>query len=49
MDGALNAKDFNGFAKDKPGHWKTDNFESAKNKIFIEIESGLSAVTVDRY
>jgi hypothetical protein len=49
MDGALNAKDFNGFSKDKPGHWKTDNFASAKNKIYIEIESGLSAVTVDRY
>lgn len=49
MDGALNAKDFEGFTKSSSGAWKTDNFDTATNKIFLEIESGLSAVTVERY
>jgi hypothetical protein len=49
MDGALNAKDFDGFSKSSSGTWKTDNFETATNKIYLEIKSGLSAVSVDRY
>jgi hypothetical protein len=49
MEGALNAKDFDGFTKTDSGTWKTDNFDSADKKIFIDLESGLSAVTVDRY
>lgn len=49
LEGALNAKDFEGFTKIKSGKWQTDNFQSAKNKISLNIESGLSAVTVERY
>jgi hypothetical protein len=49
MEGALNAKDFDGFTKAQSGTWKTDNFDSANKKIFINLESGLSAVTVNRY
>jgi hypothetical protein len=49
MDGALNAKDFDGFSKSGSGTWKTENFETATNKIYLEIKSGLSAVSVDRY
>lgn len=49
MEGALNAKDFDGFTKNKPGVWTTDNFEGSTKKIFIELESGLSAVSIDRY
>lgn len=49
MDGALNAKDFDGFTKSSSGTWKTDNFNTAANKIYLDIESGLSAVSVDRY
>ena len=49
MEGALNAKDFDGFSKTNPGMWKTDNFGKAQNTIYIEIESGLSAVSVERY
>lgn len=49
LDGALNAKDFNGFDKQSSGRYKSDNFDTATNKITIKIKSGLSAVTVDRY
>lgn len=49
MEGALNAKDFDGFTKTNSGTWKTDNFDSTDKKIFIDLESGLSAVSVNRY
>jgi hypothetical protein len=49
MDGALNAKDFEGFTKSGSKTWRTDNFGTSTNKIFLQIESGLSAVSVDRY
>jgi hypothetical protein len=49
MDGALNAKDFDGFTKSSSGTWRTDNYNTAANKIYLDIESGLSAVSVDRY
>jgi len=49
MDGALNTKDFDGFSKSSSRTWKTENFETASNKIYLEINSGLSAVSVDRY
>jgi hypothetical protein len=49
MDGALNAKDFDGFSKSGSGTWKTENFETGSNKIYLEINSGLSAVSVERY
>jgi hypothetical protein len=49
LDGALNAKDFEGFTKSSSGKWRNDGFDASKSKINIKIESGLSAVTVDRY
>jgi Domain of unknown function (DUF5668) len=49
MDGALNAKDFDGFTKSGSKTWRTDNFATSTNKIYLQIESGLSAVSVDRY
>jgi len=49
MDGALNTKDFDGFSKSSSRTWKTENFETASNKIYLEINSGLSAVSVERY
>ncbi|NBA87615.1 hypothetical protein GVN16_17720 [Emticicia sp. CRIBPO] len=49
MDGALNAKDFDDFSKVSSGKWQTDNFDKAANKIYISVESGLSAVKVKRY
>ncbi len=49
MDGALNAKDFEGFSKFSTGTWRNTNYDISKNKVNIKIKSGLSAVTVDRY
>lgn len=49
MDGAINAKDFEGFDKSGRHEWKTENFDSATKKIYIEAESGLSAIKVVRY
>jgi hypothetical protein len=49
MDGALNSKDFDGFRKESNSHYRTDNFETAEKKIYIDVSSGLSSVSVDRY
>ncbi|MGR3809498.1 LiaI-LiaF-like domain-containing protein [Jiulongibacter sp. NS-SX5] len=49
MDGALNSKDFDGFKKEGSSTYRTDNFNSASKKIFIDVSSGLSSVSVDRY
>ncbi len=49
MDGALNSKDFDGFRKEENSYYRTDNFKTAEKKIFIDVSSGLSSVTVDRY
>ncbi len=49
MDGALNAKDFEGFSKSSTGTWRSSNYDISKNKVSIKIKSGLSAVSVERY
>jgi hypothetical protein len=49
MDGALNSNDFTGFTKVSSGLWQTENYKSASKKIIIKLESGLSAVDIDRY
>lgn len=49
MDGALNAKDFEGFTKVSSGKWQTPNFDKASKKINLDVESGLSSLKVERY
>jgi Domain of unknown function (DUF5668) len=49
MDGALNAKDFDGFVKSESGKWRSENYDASKNKINIKLSSGLSALSIDRY
>jgi hypothetical protein len=49
MDGALNSKDFDDFEKTGNSLWRTSNFDKAKKKIYIDVSSGLSSVSVDRY
>ena len=49
MDGALNAKNFTGFTKIKSGLYRTEGFESASKKIYIDTDSGMSSFTVNRY
>jgi Domain of unknown function (DUF5668) len=49
MEGALNSNDFTGFTKVSSGLWQTENYKSATKKVIIKLESGLSAVDIDRY
>jgi len=48
-DMALIAKDFDGFSKKSDGYYSTDNFESAKKKIRINVEGGVSTFNIYRY
>lgn len=45
----MSSRDFSGFTKKNNGVYETSNFASAKNKIFIDLEGGLSNFEVDRY
>jgi len=49
MDGALNARDFDNFEKIKDGVWQTKGFDKATKKIYLNVDSGLSSLKVDRY
>lgn len=49
MEGALNAKDFDDFEKIKDGLWQTKGFDKATKKIYLNVESGLSSLKIDRY
>jgi hypothetical protein len=46
---ALSSKDFDDFNKISSNLYKTDNFDSAKKKIYIEINTGISSIHVSRY
>ena len=48
-DVALSSKHFEGFDKIESGVYRTDNFGSAKNKIYIRIDAGVSSIDVRRY
>lgn len=49
MDGALNAKNFTGFTKIKSDLYRTEGFDNAAKKIYINTDSGMSNFTVRRY
>ncbi|MBY0244663.1 MAG: DUF5668 domain-containing protein [Sphingobacteriaceae bacterium] len=44
----LSSKDFEGFTKMENGFYETDDFEKAKNKIYINLDGGLSRFQVHR-
>lgn len=46
---ALIAKDFDGFNKKSDGYYSTDNFVTAKKKIKINVEGGVSSFNIYRY
>lgn len=46
---ALSSKKLDDFKKIDSGHYQTENFDSADKKIFIDIECGVSAISVKRY
>jgi hypothetical protein len=48
-DGALSSKHFSDFKKIDSDNYQTENFDEATNKIYINIECGVSSISVDRY
>jgi hypothetical protein len=49
MDDVLSSKDINGFDKIKSGLYRTTDFNDTDKKIFINIDCGVSSITVRRY
>lgn len=45
----LSSKNFHGFKKLEDGHYKTDNYATAKSKIYLKIDAGVSSLTIRRY
>jgi hypothetical protein len=48
-DGALSSKHFSDFKKIDSDNYQTENFEQSNNKVYINIECGVSSISVDRY
>jgi hypothetical protein len=48
-EGGLNSRDFEGFTKISSDLYRSENFDSAPNKIYIHIDSGISSIDIKRY
>jgi hypothetical protein len=48
-DSGLSSNNFEGFTKTNDGHYETPGFNSAKNKINIKLDGGISDFKVTRY
>ncbi|KAF0203100.1 MAG: hypothetical protein FD170_1372 [Bacteroidetes bacterium] len=46
---ALTSRNFKGFKKVKDGLHRTDNFESASQKFYIDIDAAVSSINIERY
>lgn len=46
---ALSSKDFDDFNKINSNLYRTENFDSAKKKIYLDIDTGISSIHVSRY
>ncbi len=45
----LSSKSFPDFTKTDDGYYRSENYDSAKKKIFIDVDAGVSSVKVRRY
>jgi hypothetical protein len=45
----LVSRDFEGFVKKSNGLYQSENYSAGKNKIFIDIETAVSSITIERY
>lgn len=43
------SRNFEGFTKKSSGLYQTDNFSGAQNKIYIEVKTAVSSISIDRY
>jgi len=48
-DVSISSKDFRDFKKISSNLYRTENFETAKNKIYIRMDAGVSSIEVKRY
>ena len=48
-DVTISSKHFNGFEKINKKLYRTDNFDTAKNKIYLKLDAGVSSIEVNRY
>jgi hypothetical protein len=49
LNSVLSGKTITGFEKIDGGHYRTDNFDTAENKIFITMDAAVSSYTITRY
>ncbi|HEY7751105.1 MAG TPA: DUF5668 domain-containing protein [Ignavibacteriaceae bacterium] len=49
ISSALSSKKLNEFTKKGSGVYETENFETAGNKIFVDIECGVSSINIERF
>ena len=49
INSVLSGKSINGFEKLDHGHYKTENFDDAENKIYINVDAAVSSYTITRY
>ncbi|NOX87215.1 MAG: hypothetical protein GXO86_14870 [Chlorobi bacterium] len=49
ISSVLSGKTIHGFEKIERGHYRTENFEESKNKIFIVVDAAVSSYTITRY
>jgi hypothetical protein len=45
----MSGKSINGFEKVDHGHYRTDNFDQAENKVYLVIETAVSSCSIIRY
>ena len=48
-DDVLSSNNYHNFVKVRSGHYRTSNFDEAQKKIYINIDCGVSSVSVNRY
>jgi hypothetical protein len=48
-DVSLSSRNFRGFTKISENLYRTDNFKDSDEKIFLDIKSGMSSISVNRY
>jgi len=49
VDAPLSSKSFPGFNRITKGHFQSDNYSSATQHIFIEVDAGVSSIKIERY
>lgn len=49
MDAVLSSENLAGFSKKKDGYYESDNFNGKGNLININVDAGMSSVTIERY